>query len=259
MRIVAHRGFSSRHPEMTRAAYQAAIAWSATTGFPLGLECDVHFAADDQLICLHDLTIERTAKVKGQAIDLTVGQLKRLDFGARGLGAATPADQELVTLEELLLMVREARAVGTDVYLVIETKHPNPRGGDVEDRVAALLSYYGWDRPGSPVRLISFSPAAIERLSRQLPGVERSFLIDTDLTPWLDGHLPPGVDAVGVDLELLRIHPGYVERAVERGHRVHAWTVNEPADIEFCRELGVTGFTTDYPERVAVALATYAG
>lgn len=242
---------------MTRAAYQEAIDWSTTTGFPLGLECDVHFSADDQLICLHDLTIERTSKVKGRAIDLTVEQLKRLDFGARGLGSATPAGQELVTLEELLLMVREARGIGTDVSLVIETKHPNPRGGDVEDRVAAMLTYYGWDRPGSPVRLISFSPTAMERLARQLPGVDRSFLIDTDLAPWRDGHLPPGVAAVGIDLELLRKDPSYVEEALLRGHQVHVWTVNEPADIEFCRDLGVTGFTTDYPERVAVCLATY--
>ena len=28
---------------------------------------------------------------------------------------------------------------------------------------------------------------------------------------------------------------------------MHVWTVNEPEDIRFCRDLGVTGFTTDYP------------
>ena len=59
--IVAHRGFSGRQPEMTRAAYRAAIDWSAKTGIELGLECDVHFSADDQLICLHDLSVKRTS------------------------------------------------------------------------------------------------------------------------------------------------------------------------------------------------------
>ena len=47
--LIAHRGFSSRHPEMTRAAYQAAIEWAYMTEIPLGLECDVHFSADDEL------------------------------------------------------------------------------------------------------------------------------------------------------------------------------------------------------------------
>ena len=50
--LIAHRGFSSRHPEMTKAAYQAAIEWAYETEIPLGLECDVHFSADDELIFL---------------------------------------------------------------------------------------------------------------------------------------------------------------------------------------------------------------
>ena len=65
--LIAHRGFSSRHPEMTRAAYQAAIDWVYETEIPLGLECDVHFSADDELICLHDLTLDRTSTSSGSA------------------------------------------------------------------------------------------------------------------------------------------------------------------------------------------------
>ena len=69
---------------MTRAAYRAAIAWSAKTGIELGLECDVHFSADDQLICLHDLSVKRTSRSRGRAHDMTVAQLKRLDFSRPG-------------------------------------------------------------------------------------------------------------------------------------------------------------------------------
>ncbi len=239
---------------MTRAAYEAAIEWSATTGFPLGLECDVHFSADDQLICLHDLSIERTSKVSGWAIDLTVEQLKRLDFGSRRAGAATPAEQELVTLDDLLIMVRDARARGVDVSLVIETKHPNPRYGEVERRVAAMLTYYGWDQPGSPVRVISFAPAAVHRFLELLPDIERSLLIDRRLDPANNGQLPTGVNIVGIDINLIRQDPSVVDRFLERGHVVHAWTLNDPRDIRLCGELGVTNFTSDAPDLVADVL-----
>lgn len=156
-------------------------------------------------------------------------------------------------------MVRDARAAGTDVTLVIETKHPNPRGGDVEHRVATVLSSYGWDRAGSPVRVISFSAEAMERLRVRLPAVERSFLVEGDLGPWRDGDLPDGVQIVGVDIRLLEQDPGFVARAQARGHQVDAWTVHEPAEITLAQSLGVATFTTDWPDRVAQALALSPG
>jgi glycerophosphoryl diester phosphodiesterase len=255
--IVAHRGFSGRQPEMTRAAYRAAIDWSAKTGIELGLECDVHFSADDQLICLHDLSVKRTSRSRGRAHDMTVSQLKRLDFsrpGPRRWGRTTAAQRELVTLQELLIMVREARDRGVPVSLVVETKHHNPRGADVEYRLAEQLAALGWDAPGSPVRVISFDQSAVERLGRLLPHLERTFLIEKTFGPWADGRLFDGVCAVGPDLLLIKEDPGFVARAHAHGIEVHAWTVNDPADIRFCRDLGVDSYTTDFPDRVAKVL-----
>ena len=65
---------------MTKAAYQAAIEWAYETGIPLGLECDVHFSADDELICLHDLTLDRTSTTSGRAYEHTVQQLQAAGF-----------------------------------------------------------------------------------------------------------------------------------------------------------------------------------
>jgi glycerophosphoryl diester phosphodiesterase len=235
---------------MTRAAYTEAIAWSARTGVDLGLECDVQFSADDQLVCLHDLTVDRTSTTVGRVSELTVAQLKRMDFGSLRLPGATAEQCELVTLAELLEMVMAARTRGIGVTAVIETKHPNPRGADVEYGVAALLTQLGWDAADAPVRLISFSPPAMHRFAELLPAVERAFLIMGRFGRWQQGRLPPGVRSVGVDVQLLRRDPDFVARARAYGNEVTAWTVNEAEDITFCAELGVVGFTTDYPDRV---------
>jgi glycerophosphoryl diester phosphodiesterase len=252
--IFAHRGFSGRQPEMTRAAYAEAIAWAEETRVPLELECDVHFSADDHLICLHDLTVNRTSDGDGPAYALTLAELQALDFGSWAVSHPTPDQCRLITLEELLIVVHEARERDVDVGLAIETKHPNPRGLDVEERVAAQLEPYGWHRSGSPVRLITFSVPALDRLRILLPDLERTLLIEEEFGPWLDGHLPAGVRLSGVDLALLRLDPDYVARARAHGHGVHVWTANTPADIAFCSDLGVAGITTDYPDRVAAEL-----
>jgi len=253
--IVAHRGLSSRYPEMTRAAYAAAIDWAAQTGTELALECDVHFSADDQLVCFHDLTLNRTAARPGRVFDLTVAELKQIDFGSWLQVAPTPDQREMITLAELLIMTRDARADGVPVTVTIETKHPNPRFLDIEERLAEMLTALGWDAPGSPVRVITFFIPALERISRLLPALPRTLLVECDLGPWRSGVLPEGVHVVGPELVLLREDPGFVERARSQGNEVHVWTVNRPDDIRFCRDLGVTGFTSDYPELVAEALA----
>ncbi len=252
--IFAHRGFSGRQPEMTRAAYADAIAWAEESGVALELECDVQFSADDHLICLHDLTLDRTSNGTGPAFARRLADLQRLDFGSWAVPRTRSDQRRLVTLAELLIMVAEARGRGVPVGLAIETKHPNPRGLDIEERVTALLEPYGWHRPGSPVRLISFSVAALARFRELLPDLERTLLIEHDLAEWADGRLPDGVRLAGVDLALLRADPDYVVRARRHRNAVHVWTANTAAEIHFCLELGVAGITTDHPDRVAAAL-----
>jgi glycerophosphoryl diester phosphodiesterase len=254
--IFAHRGFAARQPEMTRAAYVEAVRWAEATGTGLGLECDVHFSADGELICLHDLSVDRTSDGTGPAIEHSVVQLRRLDFSHRRVSDPTCDQQAMVTLADLLAMVSAARNRGVNVDLVIETKHPNPRGLDVEREVARMLSAYGWDEPGSGVRVISFSEEAMDALGVLIPDVERTFLIKDSLGPWADGHLPHRVRVAGLEIGLLKRDPGYVERARSHGNEVHSFTVNDPADIRFCLEHGVTGLTTDDPEAVRSLLAS---
>ncbi|HEU5484518.1 MAG TPA: glycerophosphodiester phosphodiesterase family protein [Microlunatus sp.] len=256
--IYAHRGYAAREPEMTRAAYLAAIAWAERTGHPLGLECDVHFSADDQLICLHDLTVDRTSTSQGRAYDLTLAELKTLDFGSWKVRCPSADQRTLVTLAELIELTADARGRGVDVSLAIETKHPNPRGTAVEERVAELLEPYGWTKPGSPVRIISFFLPGLERAAAVMPDLPRTLLLEIDLGQWRDGHLPDGVEAVSPDYLLLRQDPAYIDRVRGRGHQVHVWTVNRRRDVTWCLRRGVTGITTDDPAVAAAALARWA-
>ncbi|GAB3919672.1 glycerophosphoryl diester phosphodiesterase [Microlunatus endophyticus] len=252
--IIAHRGFSGRYPESTHGSYQAAIAYAEEHDLELGLECDVHFSADDQLICLHDLDLDRTSDVTGPAFARTVDELRQVDFGSWFMPDPRPQDRMITTLVELLDMIAAARNRGVRITLNLETKHPNPRGLEVEDRVAELLTERGWAGADSPIRVITFFPDALVKLREVLPQLRRTFLI-SDLSRAGDGVLPDGVWIVGPDLERVREDPDWVGRMIAAGNQVHVWTVNTPADVRFCLDLGVTGFTTDFPDVVAETLS----
>lgn len=254
-KIYAHRGFSGRHPEMTVAAYREAITWATQAGIEIGMECDTQFCADDELILLHDATIDRTSDSSGEVFSRSLAELRGFDFGSWFTENPAPEQSGLMTLEELFALTAEAREQGAPVTLAVETKHPNPRGLDIEDRLAKMLARYGWDGPDSPVRVISFSEEAIVRVGQLLPDLERTFLILEDNTDWISGELPDGVRVLGPDLVLVKRDPDLVKRLHDHGNEIHVWTTNEIEDIEFCLELGVDGFTTDYPDRVLQVLS----
>lgn len=253
LQLFAHRGFSGRHPESTQASYAAAIDYAERTGIELGLECDVHFTADDHLVCLHDLTIDRTSDATGPLQDWTLADLRKVDFGSWFTPDPTPQERAVTTLVELLDMIKEARDRGARINLNLETKHPTPRGLDIEDRVAELLIERGWDTADSPVRMITFFPDALIKIGELLPELRRTFLI-SDLKRAPDGVLPDGVRIVGPDLLRLREDPGFVERAHSHGNEVHPWIVNTVEDVQFCRDLGVDGYTSDFPDVVVETL-----
>ena len=54
--IYAHRGASFDHPEMSRAAYLAAVEQGAD-----GFECDLRLTKDGVIVCWHDATMKRVA------------------------------------------------------------------------------------------------------------------------------------------------------------------------------------------------------
>lgn len=261
IQVVAHRGASEDAPEHTLAAYTKAIEDGADA-----LECDVRLTADGHLVCVHDRRINRTSNGRGAVSALELADLAALDFGSWKTGEAwrgrdeepdwehRPEDREatsVLTLERLLELVADA---GRRVELAIETKHPTRWAGQVEDRLLALLKRFGLDAPASTeesqVRVMSFSARSLHRVRAASPTLPTVHLTQF-LSPRLrDGRLPPGVRIAGPSIRIVRNHPTCIERLKQSGHRVHVWTVNEPADVDLCVGLGVDAIITNRPRAV---------
>ncbi len=261
--VVAHRGSSHDAPEHTLAAYQRALDEGVDA-----LECDVRLTRDGHLVCVHDRRVDRTSTGHGPVSMLELAELSELDFASWRLGDGGSDDGRVtdarageapdtdgagvLTFERLLQLVLDApKPVG----LHVETKHPTRYAGLVEQTLVRLLGDYGVAGADAPaqgrVSVMSFAPLGLRRIRLLAPELPTVLLVrDRTYAAWRDGSLPAGVRIAGPSIGTLRRHPRYAGRLRARGHRVHAWTVDQPADIDLVLELGVDAIITNRPVEV---------
>ena len=186
--LVAHRGASAYAPEHTLEAYRLALEQGADY-----VEQDLAVTKDGVLVCIHDLTLDRTTNVEevfptrfvedksGAAPvrrwlvgDFTLAEIKQLDAGAwfnpKFAGARIPTFQEAIDL------------VKGKAGLYPELKDPafyRERGVSPEALLAAMLKKNGLiGDPKTPVIIQSFDESTIKMLATQLPNVPRVWLVD---------------------------------------------------------------------------------
>src|SRR5260370_2040409 len=101
--VVAHRGASATLPEHTLAAYDLALREGAD-----GVECDVRLTRDGHLVCVHDRRVDRTSNGSGFVSEMTLAQLRPLDYGAwhaSWRADGSQGDTGLLTLDRLISLV----------------------------------------------------------------------------------------------------------------------------------------------------------
>jgi len=249
--VVAHRGASHDRAEHTLGAYVAALDDGAD-----GLECDVRLTADGHLVCVHDRDLRRIASSRGVVSTMELAELDQLDFAswknpwADLDDEAPPRDERLDRVLTLRTLFETVADYDRRVEVAVETKHPTRYGGLVERRLVDLLRQFGWDRPGSPARVMSFSFTALQRVERLAPDVPLVQLVEkAHHWPMLSKVIGPDW-LVGPGIRELDDHRKLGPRITATGHDMHVWTVNTPDDLDLCLELGVKAVITDRPAYV---------
>ena len=247
--VFGHRGASAARAEHTLGAYVQALDDGAD-----GVECDVRLTADGHLVCVHDRRVDRTTNARGVVSTMTLAQLDALDaadWKQHALAGSLPdsVDPDHNKVLSLRRLFETVRDYDRRIEVAVETKHPTRYAGLVEERLVDLVREFGWDRAGSPVRVMSFSGVALKRVERLAPELPVVLLIEgiswkvtrAVLSPgWIAG---PGIDELYLKPEL----GGRLRRA---GHRIVVWTVNTEEDLEYCMDLGVEAVMTDRPDHL---------
>jgi glycerophosphoryl diester phosphodiesterase len=272
--LVAHRGASAYAPEHTLEAYRLALEQGADY-----VEQDLAVSKDGVLVCIHDLTLERTTNVEdvfpdrftenrssGTSVrrwlvnDFTLAELKRLDagswFGAKFVGARIPTFQEAVDL------------VKGKAGLYPELKDPEfyrTRGVSPEKLLAEALRKNALiDDPTTPVIIQSFDDTTIKLLAQELPKVPRVWLVEAKWQHRVDSpdkvrEIATWATGLGPNKAIVSSLPDVVKWAHAAGLTVTPWTFRSSntgsfASVreemsKFLYEYGVDALFTDNPDQ----------
>ena len=273
--LIAHRGASSYAPEHTIEAYQLALTQGADF-----VEQDLQITRDGKLICMHDLTLERTTNAKDvfptryreepigasatrhwYASDFTLQEIKQLDagswFNSRFKSARVPTFQETIDL------------VRGKAGLYPETKAPEVYGRLGFDMEQLVLDSLKRNRLGTtssekhtPVIIQSFSAEGLRKLSALIKTkIPLVLLIEAQTrTRWLTtGGLTEAKQfASGIGPAKALLDKNLVMQAHALGLSVTPWTfrLTDVGRFKTLREemsyylyeLGVDALFTDNPD-----------
>jgi glycerophosphoryl diester phosphodiesterase len=236
--VIAHRGDSAHFPENTLEAFEGAVDAGADA-----LELDVRLSRDDEVMVIHDGTVDRTTDGTGQVADLTSAELQRLDAGARFTvdgGRSHPFAGRGVRIPTL----REVLALDSEVPLLIEVK--------VAEAAVATLRLLE-ERGALDRAVLGSFDARSMRLARDRAVCTTASSRDV---AWLlcrlatvrPRTLPYEVLSIpftyrGVPLPIRAI----ASAARRAGVIVHVWTIDEPQAAERLWRTGVSGIVTNEP------------
>jgi glycerophosphoryl diester phosphodiesterase len=230
--VFAHRGASLHAPENTISAFKLAVELGAD-----GIELDVMLTRDQQIVVIHDSTLDRTTDVEGFVGEMDLNELCDLDAGS-WFGDEFRFER-IPTLEEVFL------TVGGDTIINIELKNYNKVFNVLPEKVAELVNHMGLRER---VFFSSFNPVALLRARRALPEVPVALLaLPGRAGSWARGFLGRMIAPDFLHAESSDISPELLGRAHLQNRRIHSYTVNHPEDMRRLYSWGIDGIFSDDP------------
>lgn len=164
--IWAHRGCSMQYPENTLEAFEAAAKLSGITG----IELDVQFTKDNEVVVFHDENVSRVTNGTGNIRDYTLAELKKLEICSKDYQIS-----RIPTLEEVLKLLKpycEER----DLLINIELKTSVVRYEGIEEATLNKVRDYGME---ACIVYSSFLPESVALVKKLSPSAKTGMLAGT--------------------------------------------------------------------------------
>lgn len=272
--VIAHRGASDYAPENTLSAFALAEEMGADW-----FELDCRLTRDNEVVVMHDDTLDRTTSGSGYVREASLHEIKQLDAGSwfepKWRGERVP------TLEQALMQAKwkigvyvEIKSSANDDPLVSDIfdlanglqKHDDLFRKDVLDlieqsesrnllltrKVVELIRKHKMFRH---TVVQSFSPVVIAVMAIEAPEIRVEFLgaDDPDAPMSWEAFLRWGYlfDVDGFNIHYESASPGRIAAFHRAKKTVSVWTVNDVEDMKTVLAWGIDGIITNKP---AIAL-----
>ena len=235
-KVWAHRGASGYAPENTLEAFELAIDMGVD-----GIELDVQFTRDRELVVIHDETINRVSDGEGAVADLSLEELRGFNYNKTHPEYCAHSD--IPTLKEVLDLVAP-----TDITLNIELKTSiNPYPG-IEQAVVDLVHEYDEYNLSDRIIYSSFNHDSIAKV-REIDEDARLGLLcaSAQITDFAGYAKDNGCEAIHTTLSDIK-RTGFVEACQKSGTKLNIWTIDSEGDLRACTNLQVDSVITNYPD-----------
>ncbi len=237
--VVAHRGISGKAPENTLASFALACE---TPGIDM-IELDVRLSKENEVVVLHDRTLQRTSTGNGAARSYTIAEMKEFDAGSWFDPAFSM--ERIPTLREVLTLVDKRR------WINIELKSDFFFPGKpelLERRVLETVGNLGSDEC---VMYSSFNHRMMANIKRFNPtavtGVLYSVARDFGRLP---SKLARRVGASVFVCAKREVTKRMLDDARTHGIAFYVYTLNSTSSVRRMIELGVDGILSDIADNI---------
>lgn len=216
---IGHRGAKGYELENTLASFEKAIILGVD-----GIELDVHLSCDEEVMVIHDETIDRTTTQSGLVNQWTSKELKNLG---------------IPTLADVFELVNQRCFINIEIK---DKKATKP----VVSLVEKVIQIQNWN--SDLFLLSSFDWTVLEEIANQNRTIRLGVLTEEATDEAFE---------LAQKIKAFSIHPFYqllkqetVDLWQQNGFKIFPWTVNSPEDINFVKSFQVDGIISDFPDRI---------
>lgn len=277
--VAAHRAGSTLAPENTLAAMDACVN---SPGYKCDiLEFDLHMTKDNQLILLHDDTLDRTSNAceffkeeKVYASSKTLKQLQQLNMAenfqkngkyeymldgkltkTRGLrGNDIPEKFKIATLDQVFDYLK-LDTDGKNLRFIIEIKDGGNLGRLATDKLYKTMV----DRKIIDRAIVGTFESEITRyMDKKYPDIHRSAGVYEFLSFYLSFTFNVDLSGVNLGYDVMEIpykqfvvnfgHKSMIDYAHKYGIALQFWTVNDGEEMQELIDAGADAIITDNPK-----------
>jgi len=226
--ILSHRGISDIYPENTMLAFKK----SFEAGMD-GVELDVQFTKDRELVVIHDELLDRTINKTGYVKDFTLEELKNMDAGI--FKGEEFRGEKIPTLDEVLEFFQ-----GKEKIINIELKTGVFSYFGIEEKVIECIKKYQLEEY---VYITSFNHLSIARFQGLTDEIESGILIyDTqfDIQKYAQMY---DQDIINPSVEYFELCREDFLSMRSKGKKITVYTENKPEKIRELTSLGINVIT----------------
>lgn len=215
--IGAHRGYSAQYPENTLSAFK-----NAKADF---IEYDVTITKDNEIVVIHDDTVDRTTNGHGKVIDFTLKKLKKLTIYP---------NEKITTLDETLSLCKEI-----NMPVNIELKKVFKNEKIFLEKVLKTIKKFNFQ---NKTLISSFEHSYLKFFKEN--NISTAALFDKPFE--IDYLESLNINSVHISKEITT--KKFLEKL--KNYRVLVYTINSKNEADKLFSMGVYGIFSDYGELV---------